>query len=232
MPKRLIEHKNEAMRSLKLIPLLCCCLALLSCANAQRSEEASVSKNTAESLYSSEMFSSEEAISSKEESALPSESIGEKIHTASWVLRSADLEETAQSQYLNDYGFSIEDSTGDAVFFYGDYLQQGKGDFEGTIQFKKGGNGKLECHSLLDGVVILDVYKRISYFDSQDHDYTGVPQFFVSEDLVTWDALEGTMEEGTSNNRLYSFKVSKTYFKFVTNAENALYLNSVSFGVD
>lgn len=170
--------------------------------------------------------------SSQEESTLAGESYEEASRAASWTLTSADLEETGQSSYLNDYGFSIKDSAGNDVSFFGDYLQQGKGEFEGMIQFKKDGDGKLECRALLNGVVTLDVHKRTSYFNGEDHDYTGVPQFFVSKDLLTWEVLEGTMEEGASSNRLYSFEVSKAYFRFLTKTGYALYLNSVSFGAD
>ncbi len=202
--------------------LLCCCSALLACSNAAENKTGSASENPAETSYSSK-------IADSEESTLPLESSEEKIHAASWKLTGDALEETKESKYLEDFEFSISDDGGSPVSFYGDYVQQGNGEYEGMMQFKKNGIGLLECRTLLNGVVTLDVYKKVSTYGGEDHDFTGVPDFYVSNDLTSWNALKGSEEEGPSNNLLYTFEVANAYFKFTTKTGNALYLNSVSF---
>ena len=202
--------------------LVCCCSALLACSNVTENKGGSASENPAETTYSSETASSEAPTSSIESSE-------EKIYAASWTLTGDALEKTEQSNYLNDFEFSIVDADGDPVSFYGDYVQQGTGEYKGMMQLKKNGDGLLECRTLLNGTVTLDVYKKTSTYNSEDHDFTGVPDFFVSTDLASWNVVEGNTEEGSSNNRIYTFEVTNGYFKFATKTANALYLNSVSF---
>ena len=207
------------MRILGKVSLLCCCAALLACSNSSGNSGGSASENPAETAYSCEIVTSEEASPSSE----PSD------ETATWSLTSDALEETKESTYLEDFEFTVSDSEGDSISFYGDYIQQGLGEYVGMIQLKKDGTGVIECRSLLNGTVTLDVYKRTKYFNSEDHDYTGVPDFYVSSDLTNWNAVEGSKEEGSSNNLIYTFEVANAYFKFTTKTGNALYLNSVSF---
>ena len=224
------------MRILGKVSLLCCCAALLACSNSSENNGGSASENPAETAYSCEIVTSEESTTSSEEptslskATIPSsESSDNVVHTAGWTLTSEALEETKESTYLEDFEFTVSDSEGDSISFYGDYIQQGLGEYVGMIQLKKDGTGVIECRSLLNGAVTLDVYKRTKYFNSEDHDYTGVPDFYVSSDLTNWNAVEGSKEEGSSNNLIYTFKVTNAYFKFTTKTGNALYLNSVSF---
>ena len=202
--------------------LLWCCSVLLACSNAAENKTVSASENPAETLYSSN-------IADNEESTAPLGSSEEKIYAASWKLTSDALEETKESKYLEDFEFSISDEGGNSVSFYGDYIQQGNGEYEGMMQFKKNGIGLLECRTLLNGVVTLSVYKKVSTYGGEDHDFTGVPDFYVSNDLTSWNAVNGNKEEGSSNNLLYAFEVTNAYFKFTTKTGNALYLNSASF---
>ncbi len=217
------------MKIIEKVSLACCCFALLACSNSSENNEVSASENHAETQYSSEITSDEESASIKEESASSNESSEKISETASWTLDSDALKETEQSTYLEEFTFTILDSNGELVSFYGDYIQKGHGDFAGMMQFKKGGLGKLECKTLLNGVVTLDVHKRTQTYGGEDHDYTGVPAFYVSNDLETWKSVEGSQKEGASNNLLYEFEITNAYFKFATKTENALYLNSVSF---
>ena len=207
------------MRILGKVSLLCCCAALLACSNSSGNSGGSASENPAETAYSCEIVTSEEASPSSE----PSD------ETATWSLTSDALEETKESTYLEDFEFTVSDSDGDSISFYGDYIQRGLGEYVGMIQLKKEGAGVIECRSLLNGTVTLDVYKRTKYYNSEDHDFTGVPDFYVSSDLTNWNAVEGNKDEGSSNNLIYTFEVANAYFKFTTKTGNALYLNSVSF---
>ncbi len=200
--------------------LIFCCSTLLSCSGVSENKTDSASKNPAETLYSSETVDGEltSSIATSKE----------KTCSASWTLTSDALEETKESKYLEDFEFSILDDDGDPVSFHGDYVQQGNGEYEGMMQFKKSGAGLLECRTLLNGIVTLDVYKKTPTFSGEDHDFTGVPDFYVSSDLISWSALTGNKED-SSTNCLYTFKVTDAYFMFTTKTGNALYLNSVSF---
>lgn len=214
------------MRILGKVSLLCCCAALLACSNSSENNGGFASENPAETAYSCEIVTSEESTTLSEATIPSSESFDE---TATWSLTSDALEETKESTYLEDFEFTVSDSDGDSISFYGDYIQRGQGEFEGMIQLKKDGTGVIECRSLLNGTVTLDVYKRTKYYNSEDHDFTGVPDFYVSSDLTNWNAVEGNKDEGSSNNLIYTFEVANAYFKFTTKTGNALYLNSVSF---
>lgn len=224
------------MRTIGKISLLCCCAALLACSISSENKGGSAAKNPTETAYISESATSEDSISSGEgassssEVVTPSsESSDEITQTPSWTFTSDVLKETKESTYLNDVEFTVANDDGNLISFYGDYVQRGHGEFAGMIQMKKGGDGLIECKSLLNGNVALNVYKKITNYNGEDHDFTGIPDFYVSSDLANWSAVEGSKKDGSSGNLLYTFKVTHAYFKFTTKTSNALYLNSVSF---
>ena len=175
------------------------------------------------------------AESSSSEKNAPSESsssAGSLTPAPVWTLGCEAFQKASQSSYPDAATFTIADSTGTSIAFYCDYIQQGQGEYAGTIQMRKNSDGVmglLECRTLLSGTIKLDVLKRTSFYNNEDHDFTGEPDFYVSSDLTTWQPLTATPVEGPSNNRLYSFEVDNAYFKFSTKGSQALYLNSVAF---
>lgn len=151
-------------------------LLLTSCSNVPAQENSDVessfeeSSSLGESLEDSSLSSTVEfsgEVPSSDSSS--SEDIPAK---GSWSLDSSAIEDTDQNHYLNDYSFALEDSLGNEVFFYGDYIQRGKGEWEGTVQMKKEVS-YIECRTLLSGTLSLSVKKR----DTAYGDFTGIPVF-------------------------------------------------------
>ena len=120
------------------------------------------------------------------------------------------------------------DSSGKEISFWGDYIQRGNGEFASMIQMKKE-VGIIECRNILKGKVTLDVYIRQKYYNGENHDYTGVPIFYVSSDLASWTPLTGEQEADSGDSRVYAYDVDGTYFRLCPSEANALYLHSISF---
>ncbi len=144
-----------------------------------------------------------------------------------WTLGPSALADTAQSQYLNDYGFAITDTLGKEVNFYGDYIQRGKGEWDGLIQMKKA-DGVLECRTKGSGTLTFAVRKRIVNYSGEDHDFTGIPSLYLSNDLENWSLLEGNKEDGDTSLS-YSYSFSSSYWKMTVGETYALYLQEASF---
>ncbi len=145
----------------------------------------------------------------------------------SWTLGCSGIADSAQSQYLNDYTFSLTDASGKEVSFYGDYIQRGKGDWDGLIQMKKE-VGVLECRTKGSGTLTLSVKKRIVSYGGEDYDYTGIPSLYVSSDLENWSLLDGSKQDGDSLLS-YTFSYAASYWRITVGESYALYLSSVSF---
>lgn len=144
-----------------------------------------------------------------------------------WSVDSSLIPDSAQSQYLNDCSFSVMDSLGKEISFHGDYIQRGKGEWDGTIQMKKG-DSLLECETPLTGTLTLSIKKRLVSYGGEDHDYTGVPVFSVSSDQSSWTETEGRKSEG-GESVVYVYDLASSYFRFSASSSNAIYLISMSF---
>jgi hypothetical protein len=177
---------------------------------------------------SSALPSTESAPSSDIEPSSAEPSSSETVSASAWTLGNNALEETKESKYLNEYSFSILDSSGKEISFWGDYIQRGNGEFASMIQMKKG-VGVIECRNILKGKITLDVYIRQKYYNGENHDYTGTPIFYVSSDLVSWTPITGEQEADSGDSRIYAYEVDEAYFRLCPSEANALYLHSISF---
>ena len=160
---------------------------------------------------------------SSEESSEQIPSSEPALSQGSWSLDSSAIQDTEQNQYLNSYSFALTDSLGSEVFFYGDYIQRGKGEWEGTLQMKKGVS-YIECRTLLSGTLSLSIKKRVSSYG----DFTGTPVFSLSPNSLDW-AEKGGAKKEEGDAVVYSYSFTSSYFRFAAGEKNALYLLSASF---
>ena len=197
-----------------------------SASSAAPSESSAISSTDSSSSSSSES-SYQPHESSQSSSSSESSSSQAEVSMGDWTLGPSALSDSAQSQYLNDYSFLITDTSGHEVSFYGDYIQRGKGEWDGTIQMKKE-VGLLECRSKGSGTLSLSITKRIVSYGGEDRDFTGIPSLYISSDLENWSLLDGNKKDGDSSVS-YSYNYTASYWKMVVGESNAVYLASASF---
>ena len=231
----LFEATN--MKKSTLLILMGSALALVACGEAP-AEKSSSPVLSSEST--SEASSVEPSSLPKESSSAPAESSASPVVSSSsassskqepassWTLSvdSSLLGSTSQSQYLNDFSFNASRSDGESVPFYGDNIQQGNGEWAGTIQMKKSGSYIYSKAALPSCHVSMGIKIR----GYGGNDYSGTPTFFVgqTENPATEKTSTFTEKDGV---RVFEFDM-EGYFKLANNSANAMYVLSIDFAAN
>ena len=223
------------MRKELLVALLGSAFVLVACGETKSTDYDSSSTETPSSVAFSESISS--APSSESSSTLSQESstssavssTSEKEEPAeSWTLtlNSDLLISTQQSQYLNDYPFQATRSDGQTVSFFGDYIQPGHGEWDGTIQMKKYESYIYSKSAFSSCHVSMGIKIRAYNGD----DFSGVPTFYAgqSEDPTIEKTPSVSEKEGV---RVFEFDM-EGYFKLANLSQYAMYVISIEFAAN
>lgn len=209
-----------------LIALALAALALASCAGGQSSTVSSTTDAESTSSASSESSSS---LSSSSSEATPDSTTSQTQVEAmeDVVITPDDIPATSQSSYLVDEEIEV-----DGITFYVNNLQQGHGEYEGTIQMKKSGvviNNKTALGH--NSVVITLMDKRSEYNPYiATYDVYGIDS--PELDVKGYKGTLSTIEETGKVTYTYTFDRAYPYFAIV-NAESdnprAGYAYSIEF---
>lgn len=209
-----------------LIALALAALALASCAGGQSSTVSSTPDAESSSSASSESSSS---LSSSSSETTPDSTTSQTQVEAmeDVVITPDDIPATSQSSYLVDEEIEV-----DGITFYINNLQQGHGEYEGTIQMKKSGvviNNKTALGH--NSVVITLMDKRSEYNPYiATYDVYGIDS--PELDVKGYKGTLSTIEETGKVTYTYTFDRVYPYFSIV-NAESdnprAGYAYSIEF---
>lgn len=209
-----------------LIALALAALALASCAGGQSSTVSSTPDAESSSSASSESSSS---LSSSSLETTPDSTTSQTQVEAmeDVVITPDDIPATSQSNYLVDEEIEV-----DGITFYVNNLQQGHGEYEGTIQMKKSGvviNNKTALGH--NSVVITLMDKRSEYNPYiATYDVYGIDS--PELDVKGYKGTLSTIEETGKVTYTYTFDRVYPYFA-IANAESdnprAGYAYSIEF---
>lgn len=196
------------------------------------SEETSTTvEETSEVIETSIIESSEEESSLGEDTSIIEESSSSLISESSveeeLILDFNAIPETSQGAYNKNFTFELGDYS-----FFGDRMQRGSGDHEGTIQFSNSTKGSGYFYNLtpMSASITLTVKKQTQSYSGQDFDFTGVPTIYVGEEINPSLEIEPLLEE-TDRYYIYKFSVP-SYFKIVDESEYKMLLKKASFVIE
>ena len=198
------------------------------------SEEESLAPE--ESSEKEEFSSTEESIEPESEEPLTSEEVSSEEDGAfAWRMTRDNIPPTAQSKYNIDFSFEVSgEKEGQNVSFFGSYMQQGSGEWNGLIQMKKGEGEIGSYFYLVEGPVSsveIAIHRRVVTYGGEAHDFTGIPTISqgTSFDSDDWSIIEPETEISDDENTIYyRFEVSKASFMVANYSFYALYIDYVA----
>lgn len=212
-----------------LIALALAALALASCAGGQSSTVSSTPDAESSSSASSESSSSLSSSSSETTPDTPDSTTSQTQVEAmeDVVITPDDIPATSQSSYLVDEEIEV-----DGITFYINNLQQGHGEYEGTIQMKNSGVVINNKTALGHNSVVITLMDKRSEYNPYIATYDVYGLDSPELDVKGYQGALATLEEAGKVTYTYTFDRVYPYFAIV-NAESdnprAGYAYSIEF---
>lgn len=144
----------------------------------------------------------------------PSETTTETPETKTYTMTKEHIPASAQSQYNVDFDFQVDD-----LNFHGDYLQQGSGSYDGTIQMKKEVS-YLYSRFAFQGSVHVELMNK--------GEYTGTLSLYVGDSENPTRAAQEFERVETPDGTKYTFDANiDGYFSLKNESSFACYVYNI-----